>query len=84
MVDEEFEQEVIEALTNASSKFGIPIKDIVGRCRRRDIVQARHAVWRTLNVCGYGYRRIARKFGVDVAAVARAVKKGNINVPRQN
>lgn len=59
-----------------SERFDVPIDDILGESRRREIVTARHAViWYCRDVLEMSYPEIGRAFNLDHTTVMHAARR---------
>lgn len=52
---------------------GVPAHVVLGRCRWRTAVAARHDLWTRLNFAGHTDSEIARRTGFDRATIASAL-----------
>lgn len=63
---------------NVSNESGVAQADIRGKCRRADIVAARHEAMRRASVAGLPTYWIAKAFSVKDKAVAYALARGDV------
>ena len=59
---------------DVGDRLDVKFSEIMGRCRRDDIVRARWFVWYALILRGYSYTNVAKTFGVHHTAVSHAVQ----------
>lgn len=65
-------------ITEFSKRTNIPIKDILGRCRKPQIADVRHLYWKLLHEQKkYGWSKIARLNDVSHSSVIHGVNKVN-------
>lgn len=68
-------EERANIIRSVCATTGITLSEIIGRSRRKPVVEARHEVWVRLYMSGTIPYRISRLFGVDHSAIANAIHK---------
>jgi DNA-binding MarR family transcriptional regulator len=64
-------------ITEVSKILKVPVYDILGCIRLKEIVGARHAYWWVLNNNGYSRQQIANLCNVDQSTVTNGIKRFN-------
>lgn len=59
------------------AETGVTLAEIIGKSRRRKVMEARHAVWVRLNAAGTIPYRLARLFSVDHTSIYNAIDRHN-------
>ena len=66
----------LQSIIESASKFyGIPVRDIVGRCRSETLTKVRFSVYSVCRASGYTYPEIAKALGRDHSAVVYGVQQ---------
>lgn len=64
-----------ELLHKAAKKYAIPVDDILGDDRFHEVVEARHAWWKSMRAKGWSYSRIGRIACCHHTTIMAALKK---------
>ena len=60
--------------------FGIPVSDLIRRCRKQQLCEARHLLWKVLREEGYGVCQLEELYERRHGAVSHGVKQMTMTV----